>query len=178
MAAALLCATSPARAQQFSELTGMLTGMVGAATSGDVRQRAVTFGGSSAVIEESGIGAEVEIAHTSEFDPDRFADSTVTSFMVNALRMGRHPKYRPYAAGGVGLLHVGVEVFDGVTAASRTGLGFNGGGGMVVVFSDVIGVRGDVRFFRFFQQYPELPASGTFDYWRVTVGATYSWPIR
>jgi hypothetical protein len=44
----------------------------------------------------------------------------------------------------------------------------------------VFGIRGDVRYFRLFDR-PEglvLRDTGFFDYWRISIGATFSWPIR
>jgi len=40
-------------------------------------------------------------------------------------------------------------------------------------------VRGDVRYFRFLESHPDLLlTSNGFDFWRVSIGATFSWPIR
>jgi hypothetical protein len=72
------------------------------------------------------------------------------------------------------------SIFDGVPVASRTDLGFDAGAGLQVMFNDVFGARGDVRYLRYFQRHPDLPVldNGFFDFWRISVGGTFAWPIR
>ena len=178
IAAGVFVLTTAAGANaQSSDLMGWITGHLGQAMGGDLRDRRVTPGVSLAVIEDGGIGAELDLARTEGF-ADRFAESSITTLMLNAIGTSRHPMYKPFGFGGVGIMRVRASVFEGVPALSRTALGVNAGGGMLVLFNETIGVRGEVRYFRYVQQYPELPAIGALDFWRVSIGATYAWPIR
>lgn len=176
--AGVLCAAS-VRAQQPS-YTGLLTAHIGAARGGDVKDSGVTPGVSLAVIEGGGLGVEVDLAHTRRIDADRFVESGITSLMLNALGSWPRLVVRPFVVGGVGVLRVRAGVDDGDPLVSRTDWGFNVGGGVLYMFDDTVGIRGDARYFRYVQRHDDLPQldNGVFDFWRVSVGATLSWPIR
>ena len=164
---------------QTTAFTGFVTGQIGSAHGGDIRDGGLTLAGSMAVIEERGMGAELDLGHTRRFDSG-FAESGITTMMLNVLYLRPHEKVRPFAGAGVGLLRVRAAIFDGQTPASRTDLGFNAGGGLLYLFNDALGVRGDMRYTRYFQRHSDLPLTdnGFFDFWRTSVGATFSWPIR
>ena len=87
---------------------------------------------------------------------------------------------RPFVVAGAGLLRVRTSLAFGEPVTSRTDWGFNGGGGVQWMITDAVGVRGDVRYFRYFQRHDDLPLldNGFFDYWRTSVGLTFSWPIK
>jgi hypothetical protein len=161
-------------------LTGMVTGHIGAVRGGDVRGSGLTPGVSLAVIEESGLGAEIDIAHAREFDDERFEESGITSVVVNAIGMWKHPVYKPFVLAGLGVIRARASIFEGVQVASRTDLGFDAGAGFLLLFNDTVGVRGDVRYFRYFERHSDLPVldNGFFDFWRVSVGGTFAWPLR
>jgi opacity protein-like surface antigen len=160
--------------------TGMLTPHIGASAGGDVRERAVTPGASMAVVDPIGIGAEVDLGHSRRVDADRFSESAVTSLMVNAVGMWMKTPVRPFVVAGAGLLRVRAAVTDGGLVTSRTDWGFNAGAGALYMVNELVGVRGDVRYFRYLQRHPDLPLldNGFFDYWRTSVGVTLSWSIR
>lgn len=173
---ALAAGASTAGAQS-REINGLLTGHLGRAAGGDIADGAAAPGASIAVMEGSGWGAEIDFGYVPDFEA-RFADSSIVTGMVNVIGMVQHPRYRPFGVGGLGGMRVRASVFEGVPAVSRTALAFNGGGGLLVIFNDTIGVRGDLRYFSFFESYADLPAAGRLDFWRLSIGATYSWPIR
>jgi len=177
MVGAMLWATAASAQQAF---TGLASISVGAAHGGDVAERATTISGASAVVEESGWGAELDFSYAMDFAGVGFADSDVSSGMINVLWMRPEPRWRPFVSGGVGIMRVRASIFEGVVAASTTDAAMNAGGGLLVVFNDIVGVRGDVRYFRYFQTHAGLPLvnSGPFDAWRTTIGVTYSWPMR
>ena len=164
--------------------TGMITPYVGAARGGDVEGPGVTPGVSMAVVDVSGLGAEIDIGHTREIDDTRFSSSAITSVMVNAVGMWQVPVVRrvlrPFVEAGVGLLRVRAEVPDSGLVTSRTDWAFDAGGGVIYMFNDLVGVRGDVRYFRYFERFDDLPLrdNGFFDYWRTAVGVTVAWPIK
>ena len=86
LAVAVLSYATVAEAQP-STFTGSITGHIGAAHGGDVRERAWTPGASMAVIDGNGIGAELDIAHTRDFDKVFFAESAVTSLMLSLIHI-------------------------------------------------------------------------------------------
>jgi opacity protein-like surface antigen len=157
--------------------TAMLTPHIGAASGGDVRTTAITPGVSIGVIDVSGIGAELDLSHARAFDDDHFAESGVTSLMVNGVGMYPHASWRPFAVVGAGLLRVRGSQSNGQTLANKTDWGFNAGGGLLYVVNDTVGIRGDVRYFRYVQRDDELPLTdnGFFDFWRISVGVTLQW---
>jgi len=180
MVLALWAANAHAQGTQGSLYTGFLTGHVGFAGGGDVNDGSLTLGASVAVLENSsGWGAELDLGHTREFD-DRFDESNVTSWMINAI--GAYPgvHFRPFGEVGAGVLRVKVQSAPATDAPSRTDWAFNVGGGLMYAFNDVLAVRGDVRYFRYFQQEDLLPIlhNDRFDYWRTSFGLTYTWPIK
>ena len=160
--------------------TGQLTGHVSSANGGDVRERALTLGASLGVLDSNGFGAEVDLGHTRRFDDERFLESGITSFMVNVIGMYPSARLRPFVVGGAGLLRVRTSLALSEPVTSRTDWGLNGGGGVQWMFNDAVGVRGDVRYFRYFQRQDDLPLldNGFFDYWRTSIGLTLAWPIK
>lgn len=177
----LVCLVGAAgRAAAQGLFTGFLTGYIGAARAGDVRDPTATGGISVAVVDVGGLGAEVDIGHTGAFDRDFFADSSVTSFMVNFIGLYPHETVRPFVTVGAGALHLRTAYVAGQAPEGQTEASWNAGGGVLLGIGDVFGVRGDVRYFRFFDR-PEglvLRDNGFFDYWRISVGGVFSWPIR
>jgi len=170
----------------------------GAADFGDVGdfednfEKKVTFGGSAAWMGAGIIGFEVDFGSTpnffevtsgdSNFD---FGDSNVTTLMGNLI-IGAPvggtsgPGLRPYGSVGIGLLRTNVSaggLFDDVNSNE---LGLNVGGGAHVFFTDNVGLRGDVRYFRELQSgsddddefFDDLDL-GSFDFWRATLGVTF-----
>jgi len=109
-------------------------------------------------------------------------DSSVQTLMANVI-LGAPiggtsgPGIRPYAVAGIGLMRASIdspsELFDNL---SNNELGFNVGGGLHAFFSDNIGLRGDVRYFRGLQKGNDGGQDldlEDFDFWRATVGMTF-----
>ena len=86
---------------------------------------------------------------------------------------------RPYGTAGIGLLRANVQFEDLFDDLSSNDLGINFGGGVHVFFSDAIGIRGDLRYFRGIQNEedddfdPVDFSLDDFDFWRGTVGITF-----
>ena len=111
-----------------------------------------------------------------------FGDSNVTSIMGNVVvgvPIGGQTGggIRPYASGGIGLLKTRVDGGDLFDDFNRNDLGINVGGGVQGYFTDTIGIRGDIRYFRSLE---DDEADGEFDlgladfdFWRATVGVTF-----
>lgn len=175
----VVCAAGRVQAQSFN-FTGLLTAHVGISATNDVRDASATPGASMAVLDDHGLGVEVDVARLGNFDDARFTESSVTSAMVNVIAMREHQTLRPFVVIGAGLIHVSGALLDGVSSVDRTDVGWNAGGGLLFLFNEVFGIRGDARYVRLFSQHRDLPLSGdgVLDFWRTSVGLTFAWPIR
>ncbi len=148
-----------------------------------------TFGASLAWMGAGAIGFELDFGYTPNFfestegeeDID-YGDNNLTTFMANLVigaPIGGQsgPGIRPYASGGVGIIRSQIddafELFD----VSSNDWGFNAGAGITGFFSDKVGIRGDVRYFRSLQDNEpddELDiALGSLRFWRGSVGITF-----
>lgn len=134
------------------------------------------------------VGFEVDLGYSPNFFQDtagdrnfEFGDSNVTTLMGNVLISvppggGLHP----YASAGLGLIRSNVSSGTGLfNDLSTNDLGVNIGAGLNANFTDNLGVRGDVRYFRSLQDNQpdndfEL-SLGSFDFWRGSVGLTFRW---
>jgi opacity protein-like surface antigen len=161
-------------------------------------QRA-TFGGSLAGMSSGIWGFEVDFSYSPNFfqfteggeDFEFFnVDSSMTTLMGNlvvGIPVGGTTGggVRPYLTGGVGLMRANINFDDLFDDLSTNETGFNVGAGVHVFFSDTIGLRGDVRYFRGFEQrddddpaedddfFDEDFGVEDFDYWRATLGITF-----
>ena len=134
------------------------------------------------------VGFEVDLGWSPNFFENtvgnsnfEFGDSNVTTLMGNVLVSappGRN--VRPYGSAGLGLIRSRVSgigtLFDDV---SRNDLGMNIGGGVTGQVTDHVGIRGDLRYFRSFENDEndntfDLGLSD-FDFWRGTVGVSFNW---
>ena len=162
--------------------TGFATASIGRAHGGDARDAGWAPGVSMKVIEASGFGAELDLSHVREFDTEHFVESGITTFTFNATAVWSNPTaiVRPYVLAGFGVIRVRACDLDCQPVISRTDLGFDAGAGAYVLFNETIGARAEVRYFRFVQRHDDLPLTdnGFFDFWRTSVGLTFSWPIR
>ena len=146
------------------------------------------------MFDEDAFGWEADIA----FTPDAFAgqygeidftesNSSVLSVMVNALigksMLGQQrDRFRPYVSIGVGLLQMHVASPDGggFFETSTHEAGWNAGVGALAFVTGRIGIRGDVRYIRSFQDSPPSwtrgidvdVAPGHFDFFRATAGVS------
>jgi hypothetical protein len=126
------------------------------------------------------------------FAPDFFADSdstllgenSVTSVMGTVLvgvPFGGQdgPGFRPYVAGGLGLIRQRIEALEDLAEFSSNHFGYNVGGGAFIFFGKNVGVRGDLRYFRSIgedEDFPLLtPEPPTFNYTRVSAGLVLRW---
>jgi opacity protein-like surface antigen len=167
----------------------------GSANFGDVGdfednfEKKAVFGASLAWMGAGIVGVEFDLGVSPNFftittgDEDfDFGDSNLTTLMVNAIvgvPVGGQtgPGVRPYVAGGIGLIRSSITptaIFDDLSSSD---LGINLGGGLTGFFTDNVGIRGDIRYFRTLQ---DTPAEDFFDlglsdfhWWRGTVGVTF-----
>jgi opacity protein-like surface antigen len=190
-------AAAPATASAdwlFTPFVGVNWG--GAANFGDVGdfddefEKRGNFGASLAYMGAGAFGFEVDFGWAPNFFENttgsgnfEFGDNNVTTLMGNlvvGVPIGGQtgPGLRPYASGGVGLIRSQVDDPEGFfNNTSTNDFGFNVGGGITGFFTDNIGIRGDVRYFRSFQDNEpddEFDLSlSNFHFWRGTVGVTF-----
>lgn len=151
-----------------------------------------SFGASLAYMGAGIIGFEVDFGWAPNFfeptegdDDFDYGDSNLTTFMANAIigiPIGGQSGIgiRPYVAGGVGLMRSHADgPQDFVGELDRNDFGFNVGGGVSGFFTDKIGMRGDIRYFRQFRD-AELDedeildvALGGLRFWRGSVGVVF-----
>lgn len=134
------------------------------------------------------VGFEVDFGWSPNFFEDtagdrnfEFGDSNVTTLMTNLL-ISAPPGtgIRPYASTGLGLIRANIDSTGLFNDLSSNDLGFNVGAGVNGQFTDNVGIRGDLRYFRSMQEDEpgdgDLDLSvGDFDFWRGTVGVTFRW---
>ncbi len=153
-------------------------------------QNKLSWGGSLMWMGEGIAGFEVDFGYTPEFffsdndnEVDFIGDGNVTTFMVNGVLgvpIGGDSGggFRPYATGGFGLLRQRVDDVVDIFDADRNSWGFNVGGGVIGMFTDTVGIRGDLRWFRQLQDNSDGIGDLDFDlsglsFWRGTVGVTF-----
>jgi opacity protein-like surface antigen len=163
----------------------LLTPFAGVSFSEDVRK--ANYGASVAF--GSLIGFEVDVSQTrlGSFNdiPLVDVDAHATTMMANLMVRFPAGPVQPYASAGVGVIRISadldVPVFGEILDVSAQNLGTNVGGGIYLLPSPNIGIRGDFRYFRTvgdldwedFSDFDlnDLPLPAI-DFWRATVGVT------
>ena len=155
----------------------------------DELEKRATFGASLGWMGAGIIGAEFDFGFSPNFFENtvgsgdfEFGDSNVTTLMGNLILGvpigGQHGLgIRPYASGGVGLIRSRVDGGSFFDDLETNDFGFNVGAGLHGFFTDSIGIRGDVRYFRSLEDNePDDEfdlAIADFNFWRATVGLTF-----
>lgn len=142
------------------------------------------------------VGFEVDFGWSPNFFEDTagdrnfdFGDSNVTTLMTNLLLSApMDAPLRPYLSSGLGLMRANVSGGRGLfNDLSTNDLGFNIGAGLNGQFTDNVGIRGDIRYFRGLEQrddddpaedddfFDEDFGFENFKFWRGTVGLTFRW---
>lgn len=156
----------------------------------EIEQR-VTFGGSIGYMGAGFFGVEADFGFAPNFYEDtvgpgnfKFGDSNLFTAMGNVIigaPIGgqQGPGFRPYASGGIGVIRSRITANTFFDEVSTNDFGYNVGGGFFGFFSDNFGLRGDLRYFRSFEDNEsdgELDiALGDLRFWRGSVGATFRW---
>ena len=130
------------------------------------------------------IGGELGFGYSPSFfgTKNDFGNNSVIDLMGNVIVGvpvgGTHGAgIRPFVTGGVGLLRTQI---DGGTVAnvssSNNMWGWNGGAGVMGYFNDHVGLRGDVRYLRGFENTNtgvttiDLNGAGQLHFWRASIG--------
>lgn len=159
--------------------------------TGDEIERRMTFGGQIGFMGAGIFGVEADFAFAPNFFENtvgpgnfEFGDSNLTTIMGNVILGApiggqRGPGIRPYATAGIGLIRAKIKASTLFDELNTSDFGVNVGGGVMGFFSDNVGLRGDLRYFRSLQDNEpdnELDLGlGNFDFWRGTVGVTFRW---
>ena len=167
---------APARAQTF------LTPLAGATFGKDAPSEKFSTGVLLTFMGDV-VGFEVDFGYTPDFFDQQsdfaiVADSNVTSLMGNLLIGAGDGPVRPYGVVGIGLLRTSVDdggdLFGNVTTNDTA---FDVGFGVIGMFSDHVGLRGDIRYFRSLQDPSDDHdfdvSLGNFDFWRATAGLSF-----
>ena len=165
----------------------VLTPYVGSLFGGDFENQPgnrVSYGATAAFMGGGIFGAELGFNFTPEFVQDTATtpDISQASLMGNLIvgipiGAGQSGQVRPYVTGGMGLMRVShnqSELFD---RFSSNDFAINFGGGIMAFFSEHVGLRGDVRYFRALtDDEPGLGVDfelGDMDFWKWDVGAAF-----
>src|SRR5882672_4526461 len=185
--AALLLVVGPASARA----DWLFTPNIGLGFGGDTPSNdKLTYGASIGWMGAGVFGFEADLAYTPQFfengtDNISFADSdNVTTAMANLIvgvpiggQTGKG--FRPYVAGGIGMLKTHVQDNAQLFNVSNNDLGVDLGVGAIGFATDHVGFRGDVRYYRDLQNPTNdggfTLATGKFDFWRGTVGLAFRW---
>ncbi len=181
----VLAVPAPARADWI------FTPYIGSNFGGDAKdfdidfESNLAFGGSIAYMGAGIIGFEVDFGYAPKFFEDQATnafDANVTSLMGNLIVGipigGQHGAgIRPYVSGGAGLLKTRVDDVDQLFDFNENAFGINAGGGIMGFFTDNVGIRGDLRYFRAFKDTNGGTGVdltfGSFDFWRGTIGVSF-----
>lgn len=154
----------------------------------DFEQKA-NFGASLAWMGAGALGFEVDFGYSPNFFENtsgsgdfEWGDSNVTTLMANVTvgaPFGGQSGVgiRPYASGGLGLIRSHLVDADDLFEVDSNDWGFNVGGGVAGFFTDNVGLRGDIRYFRSLtDNEPDDEfdvALSDFRFWRGSVGVVF-----
>lgn len=173
-AMALLLAPAQARAE------GYISPFAGVTFGNDQLEKKFTWGANAGYMGAGVIGAELDFG----WSPDAFGESVdnhVMDLMGNliiGIPVGgtRGAGIRPYVTGGLGIIQSKISGGGVFPDYDQKDFGFNLGAGAMGFFSDHVGLRGDVRYFRTINSNDTSLDNGlnldlgNFDFWRGTIG--------
>ena len=144
----------------------------------------VNFGGSLAWMGAGVFGVELDFGYAPNFFEQQNTsefDGNVTTLMGNlilGIPIGGQTGggVRPYVSGGVGLIKSRLDDVEDFFDIDESSFGINAGGGLMIFFTDSVGIRGDLRYFRSFKNIDENDLNlslGGFDFWRASAGVSF-----
>lgn len=112
-----------------------------------------------------------------EFTNDSNVFTLTGNVIVGAPIGGHGGSIRPYAVGGVGLIRTNLQdITEAFDVNTKNDFGFDLGGGVMGYFSQNVGIRGDVRYFRSFTGNSDNVTGlglSNFHFWRGSVGVAF-----
>lgn len=159
----------------------------GGSTFSNKFEKKLDYGASLTGMGAGPIGFEVDFGYSPNFFETstttsgfRFTSkSNVTTLTGNVVVGGHTGPVRPYVVAGVGLLRTNVQDVAGeFSVNSKNDFGLDVGGGVMGFFSNNVGLRGDVRYFRGFRgtsdsDNPSGIALSDFKFWRGSLGVSF-----
>lgn len=150
LAILILVPAAPARADV------VLTPYVGSLFGGDLPDNKVSYGATASFMGGGIFGAEVGFNWTPQFVPatSTHGDVRQASLMGNlivGIPIGNSDQaghVRPYITGGAGLFRATQKESDFFDRINSNDFAVNFGGGIMAFFTEHIGLRADVRYFR------------------------------
>jgi len=145
------------------------------------------FGVNAGAMGKGIVGGELDFGWSPSFfgTQNDFGNNSVIDLMGNAIVGipvgGQHGGgVRPFVSAGVGLLRTQI---DGGTitniSSSNNMFGWNAGAGVMGFFNDHVGLRGDLKYLRSFEDTNtgnvvfDLNGGGQFHYWRAAIGVVF-----
>lgn len=190
LAGAVLCTPSTARADIFvSPFLGVKfkgsTNQLDLDTENGAQRTSSSVGISGVLVMDAGLGFELDVAHQS-----RFFEQGGTTFLVTrsgvttlggnvmlALPISiTRESLRPYAVAGLGWMHAASNDLIGLNPVNNDYLGLTLGVGAVGFFTDVVGVRFDLRYLKSVSSSDTSAVSADLarlKFWRVTFGVVF-----
>lgn len=153
----------------------------------DKFEKKINYGASLMNMGAGPIGFEIDFGYSPNFFETsttssgfQFANtSNVTTLMGNLVVGATGGGVRPYVVGGVGLLRTNVQDVGGLFSVNtKNDFGLDVGGGVMGFFSENVGLRGDVRYFRGFRGTSDRDnvtgiALADFSFWRGSLGVSF-----
>jgi hypothetical protein len=167
---------APARADlRFTPFAGVTFG-----GSADNQQLAT---GAALAFMGDAAGFEVELGYSPDFFGERegialIADSNVTTLMGSLVVGAGDGRWRPYVTLGTGIMRLRVDAEDIFNNISANDWAVSAGAGLLIVVSDRVGLRGDLRYFTRLEDPDESDSDldlsfGRFHFWRATGGLSF-----
>jgi opacity protein-like surface antigen len=177
-AAALIALPSTARAE------GYVTPWVGANWGSDISNGRAAFGVNAGAMGNGIVGGEIGFGYSPSFfgTKNDFGSNSVLDLMGNVIVGvpigGTHGgSVKPFVTGGLGLLRTQVDGGTLTTIQSSNNMfGWNVGAGVMGYFNDHVGLRGDIRYLRGFEDLKtgntviDLGGNNQLSFWRVSGG--------
>ena len=167
---------TPARAQGFiSPLIGYdFGGDSGCPNLSDCQDKRINVSVSFGVMGNV-LGFEEEVAYASNFFGDAPGlSSSALTLMSNVMLVPNLGPVRPYVLAGIGLIKTHVDLTPGsLLTTDNNNLGWDVGGGLIVLVGEHLGVRGDLRYFHSLQDLTVLGftlGDSKLNYGRASVG--------
>jgi opacity protein-like surface antigen len=174
-----LVPAAPARADV------VLTPYVGSLFGGDLSGSRTAFGGSAAFMGGGVFGAEFGFNYAPQFVSasvanDDIAQMSLMGNLIVGIPIGSSDQaghVRPYITGGAGLFRITSQESQFFDRVSSNDFAVNFGGGVMAFFSEHVGVRADVRYFRTLND--DNPSGGVdfnlgdLNFWKWDVGAAF-----
>ena len=175
----ILVPAAPARADV------VLTPYVGSLFGGDLSGNRTSFGGSAAFMGGGVFGAEFGFNYAPEFVSASVANEDIAQMslmgnLIVGIPIGSSDQaghLRPYITGGAGLFRITSNESQFFDRVSSNDFAVNFGGGMMAFFSEHVGIRGDIRYFRTLTD--DNPGGGVdfnlggLNFWKWDVGAAF-----